>query len=151
MLIETDLVAPRGEDYRTAILLAVNRFSDQTATIFAQHDSATASETERLLGMVIGDQLLKLEKMGLRVTATVERGLPSGDLEPPYNEVLLTKNLIGSLEARHIRILSIHEAAVRLGVSVTELVAVQWHAERVYREVGGYVSPFARFLHTSAA
>ena len=149
--METQFVAPPGTDNRTAILLALNRFSDNSVSILAQHDAPTAQLTEKLLGDVVGAQLLVLEKAGFHVAVTVERGLPRDGVEAPFNEILLTQNLLGSIEARHARILSPTAASARLGISVTELISLQWHADRIYTEAGGYVSPFAKFLQHSAA
>jgi hypothetical protein len=151
VLVETKFVAPPGTENRTAILMALNRFSDNSVSLLAQHDAPTAQLTERLLGEVAGAQLLVLEKAGFRVCATIERGLPRDGIEAPFNEFLLTQNLLGSIDARHSRILSPTAAAARLGISVTELISLQWHADRIYTQSGGYVSPFAKFLQTSAA
>jgi len=131
--------------------MALNRFSDNTVSILAQHDAPTAKLTERLLGDVVGAQLLTLEKVGLHVTATIERGLPRGATQAPFTEFLLTQNLLGGLDARYVKTLNAMGAAARLGISVTELASLQWHADRIYIEAGGYVSPFAKFLHTTAA
>src|SRR5580704_5821003 len=138
VLVETQFVAPTGTDNRTAILLALNRFSDNSVSILAQHDAPTAKLTEILLGEVVGAQLLALEKGGLHVSATIERGLPHDDIQAPFTEFLLTQNLLGGLDARYARTLSATGAAARLGISVTELVSLQWHADRIYTAAGGY-------------
>jgi hypothetical protein len=150
VLVETQFAAPPGTDSRTAILLALNRFSDNSVSILAQHDAPTAKLTEILLGDVVGAQLLILEKLGLRVCATVERGLPHDGVQPPFTEFLLTQNPLGSLDARYVRTLTANGAAARLGISVTELASLQWHADRVYNEGGAYISPFTKFLQTTA-
>ena len=151
VLIATDFVAPPGQELRTAVLLAVNRFSDKTATILAQHDARNEQETEALLGQVLGEQLKVLETTGYRVVATVERGLSRDETEPPYTEILLTQNLIGMIEARFLRVLGATDAANRLGIQITELISLQWHADRIYRNEGGYVSPFTKFYTPNSA
>jgi hypothetical protein len=130
--------------------MALNRFSDNTVSILAQHDAPTADLTEKLLGDVVGAQLLSLEKAGLHVRATIERGLPRNAVQPPFTEFLLTQNLLGGIDARYVRTMSANGAAARLGISVTELASLQWHADRIYLEGGAYISPFAKFLQASA-
>jgi hypothetical protein len=151
VLVETQFAAPLGTDSRTAVLLALNRFSDNTVSILAQHDAPTAKLTETFLGDVVGAQLLALEKAGLHVTVTIERGLPRDGIQAPFTEFLLTQNLLGGIDARYVKTLSASGAATRLGISVTELASLQWHADRIYVEAGAYVSPFAKFLRTTAA